>query len=121
MVLPFDETYTDEEVTEVEPSAAATETITYTRAKKGTGRKALPKSLPYIEQIHDLSDAEKQCACGYTLTHINDEVTEQLDIVPQMTFRVVHIRKKYACKDCEETIRLAKLPKLDFGHFCLAA
>ncbi len=28
-----------------------------------------------------------------------------------MTFRVVNIRKKYACKDCEETIRLAKLPK----------
>ena len=28
-----------------------------------------------------------------------------------MTFRVVNIRKKYACKDCEGTVRLAKLPK----------
>ena len=82
-------------------SEAQTETITYTRSKKGTGRKALPKSLPYIEQVHDLSDEEKQCACGCALTHISDEVTEQLDVVPQMTFRVVHIRKKYACKGCE--------------------
>jgi hypothetical protein len=28
-----------------------------------------------------------------------------------MTFRVINVRKKYACKDCEETISLAKLPK----------
>jgi transposase len=91
--------------------SAQTETITYTRTKKSTGRKPLPKSLPYIETIHDLADDEKHCPCGCALTHISNEVTEQLDVVPQMTFRVVHIRKKYACKDCEETLRLAKLPK----------
>ena len=45
------------------------------------------------------------------MTHIRDEITEQLDVVPQMTFRVVHIRKQYACKGCEETMRLAPLPK----------
>lgn len=95
----------------VTPDESQTETITYTRAKKGTGRKALPKSLPFIEKVYDLSDEEKQCSCGCTLTHIADDISEQLDIVPQMTFRVVHIRKKYACKTCEETIRSAKLPK----------
>ena len=110
MALVFDEAIlTEEESTPLEKNS--TETITYTRAKKGTGRKALPKSLPYLEKIHDLTDAEKQCPCGCTLTHIKDEITEQLDVVPQMTFRVVHIRKKYACKSCEETIRLAPLPK----------
>ena len=112
LALQFDETYVSTETSTPEnTSAPQTETITYTRPKKGTGRKALPKSLPYIETIHDLSDEEKQCTCGCVLTHIKDEVTEQLDVVPQMTFRVVHIRKKYACKGCEETIRLAKLPK----------
>jgi transposase len=110
MALQFDETYAATE-TPAQAEACATETITYTRSKKGTGRKALPKSLPYIEQVHDLSDDEKHCTCGCALTHIDDEVTEQLDVVPQMTFRVVHIRKKYACKSCEETIRLAKLPQ----------
>lgn len=102
---------TIEEEAAQESTEETTETITYTRNKKGTGRKSLPKSLPYIENIHDLSDAEKQCPCGCTLTHIGDEISEQLDVVPQMTFRVVNIRKKYACKACEETVRVAKLPQ----------
>ena len=110
--LRFDEAeLTPETETPKTTEAAQQETITYTRNKKGTGRKPLPQSLPTIEKIHDLSDDEKQCACGCALTHIDDEITEQLDIVPQMTFRVVHIRKKYACKGCEEGIKLAKLPK----------
>jgi transposase len=109
MALVFDEAIPTSEPAPEENLSL--ETITYTRSKKKTGRKALPKSLPYLEKIHDLTDAEKQCACGCALTHINDEITEQLDVVPQMTFRVVHIRKKYACKRCEETIRLAPLPK----------
>ena len=97
---------------EVAPDVAeTTETMTYTRNKKSTGRKALPKSLPFIETIHDLNDDEKQCVCGCALTHIGDDISEQLDVVPQMTFRVVNIRKKYACKACEETILTAKLPK----------
>ena len=91
--------------------ASTKETITYTRNKKGTGRKPLPQSLPYIENVYDLTEDEKQCPCGCALTHIHNEITERLDVVPQMTFRVVNIRKKYACKTCEETIKLAKLPK----------
>jgi transposase len=111
LALQFDEAAPAEEPVQEESSTNATETITYTRNKKGTGRKPLPKSLPYIEKIHDLSDTEKYCSCGCALTHIRDEITEQLDVVPQMTFRVVHIRKQYACKGCEETMRLAPLPK----------
>ena len=111
LALQFDEAIPAEEPAQEESTTNTTETITYTRNKKGTGRKSLPKSLPYIEKIHDLSDAEKQCSCGCTLTHIRDEITEQLDVVPQMTFRVVHILKQYACNDCEETMKLATLPK----------
>lgn len=109
--LQFDEAEPACEEETIQDTPETTETITYTRHKKGTGRQALPKSLPFIENVYDLSDAQKQCACGCTLTHIGEEVSEQLDVVPQMTFRVVNIRKKYACKGCEETIRLAKLPK----------
>ena len=111
LALQFDEAIPVEESAQKESTTNTTETITYTRNKKRTGRKPLPKSLPYIEKIHDLCDAEKQCSCGSNLTHIRDEITEQLDVVPQMTFRVVHIRKQYACKGCEETMKLAKLPK----------
>lgn len=111
LCLQFDEAVPTIEPVELPDVAEELETITYTRSKKNTGRKPLPKSLPYIEKIHDLSEDEKQCTCGCTLTPMSDEITEQLDIVPQMTFRIVHIRKKYACKNCEDTIKLAKLPK----------
>jgi len=90
------------------------ETKTITVKKKKPGRKPLPKTMPYIEQVHDISDADKQCPCGCALTHIGNETTEQLDILPQVTYRVVHIKKKYACKSCEDTIKLAKLPKQPF-------
>lgn len=113
LALQFDEAKPAEGVSDeaTVSNDTQTETITYTRNKKGTGRKSLPKSLPYVERIHDLSDDKKQCACGCQLTHIGDDITEQLDVVPQMTFRVVHIRKKYACKGCEDTILTAKLPQ----------
>ena len=112
LALQFDEAVPVVEVQLIENCPPTeTQTITYTRTKKGTGRKPLPQSLPFVEQVYDLTDEEKQCVCGCALTHIKDEITEQLDVVPQMTFRVVHIRKQYACKACEETIKLAPLPK----------
>lgn len=110
MTLVFDEAMLTPEV-EQEPTTAESQTITYTRTKNNTGRKALPQSLPYVEQVHDLTEEEKHCACGSELTHIRDEITEQLDVVPQMTFRVVHIRKQYVCKGCEDTMKLASKPK----------
>jgi transposase len=117
MAMQFDEAVpVVEEHSLPEAASEEQQTITYTRSKKGTGRKALPKSLPYIEHVHDLTDEEKQCPCGCALTHIRDEVTEQLDVVPQMTFRVVNIRKQYACKRCEDTLKLAPLPKQPIPH-----
>jgi transposase len=110
LALQFDEA-DDTALTPEEIEAPESETITYTRSKKGQGRQKLPESLPYIEKVYDLTESEKQCTCGCTLTHIGNEHSEQLDIIPQMTFRVIHTRKKYACKACEETIQLAKLPK----------
>ena len=72
LMLQFDEAeFVTASSENAEQHSSETETITYTRNKKGTGRKALPKSLPYIEHIHDLSDAEKQCSCGCVLTHMS--------------------------------------------------
>lgn len=90
------------------------ETKTVTIKKKKPGRKPLPQSMPYIEHIHDINDTDKQCACGCALTHIGNETSEQLDVLPQVTYRVIHIRKKYACKSCEDTITTAKPPKHPF-------
>jgi len=100
-------------VQEIEPEDVI-ETRTITVKKKKPGRKPLPNNMPYIEHVHDLNDAEKQCACGCALTHIGNETSEQLDVLPQITYRVIHIRKKWACKSCEETITTANLPKQPF-------
>ncbi|BCA94371.1 IS66 family transposase [Legionella antarctica] len=90
------------------------ETKTITIKKKKPGRKPLPSNMPYIEHIHDINDADKHCACGCALTHIGNETSEQLDVLPQVTYRVIHIRRKYACKSCEDTIKTAKPPKQPF-------
>ena len=100
-------------VQDVEPGDVI-ETKTITIKKKKPGRKPLPTTMPYIEHIHDINDADKHCACGCALTHIGNETSEQLDVLPQVTYRVIHIRKKYACKSCEDTIITAKPPKQPF-------
>lgn len=84
---------------------------TYSR-KKSVGRKALPEELQRIPRVYDLPEAEKICACGCELTHIKDEKSEQLEIIPAKIYVIEHIRKKYACKQCEETIKTAKMPLL---------
>jgi transposase len=84
----------------------------YTRSKNKVGRKALPADLPRVPHIYDLQDAEKICACGCELTHISDEKSEQLEIIPAKVYVIEHIKKKYACKKCEETIKTAKMPTL---------
>lgn len=98
---------------EIEPEEVI-ETRTIIIKKKKPGRKPLPSHIPSIEHIHDINEADKQCACGCALTHIGNETTEQLDVLPQITYRVINTRKKYACKSCEETITTAKLPKQPF-------
>ena len=81
------------------------------KKRKQAGRTKLPQELPYIEKVYDLEDDEKHCACGSSLVEIGEERTEQLDILPKLTFKVVHVRKKHACKHCEENIKTAPLPK----------
>lgn len=78
--------------------------------KKSPGRKPLPEHLPREQRIYDLSEDEKVCACGHEMKHIKDEKSEQLEIIPAKVFIVEHLRKKYACKHCEETIKLAAMP-----------
>lgn len=79
--------------------------------RKKPGRKALPKEFPRKPVVHDLQEHEKICLCGYELTHIGNEKSEQLEIIPAKVYVIEHIRKKYACRKCEETIRMALLPK----------
>ncbi len=79
-------------------------------SKKTRGRKPLPAELPRIRIEHDLSAAEKNCPCGSQRTFIGEVTSEQLDIIPAKIQVLVHVRKKYACKTCEEGVKTAPLP-----------
>jgi len=84
-------------------------TVTYTRKRKPT-RKALPDDLPREDIIIDISEKDKVCDCGCSLTRIGELVSEQLDIIP-VTLKVYRYkRQKYACKECQDTIRIASRP-----------
>ncbi len=89
--------------------------LEHTRKKRG--RKPLPKNLPRIEVIHDLTDEEKQCGCGLSKTCIGKEESEQLEYIPAEV-RVIHnVRYKYACKNCDgveddgPTVSIARMPE----------
>ena len=95
-----------------EDVVAAEEQITVPAHTRQRGRKPLPKELPRIRVDHDLREAEKHCHCGCQLTQIGEDISEQLDIIPAQVRVIQHVRLKYACKGCEETIKRAKAPNL---------
>lgn len=105
----FDE---PEEIAElIETPAKATSTAKPATKKPAT-RKPLPKELPRVQRIYELPLAERQCPCGCELVEIGEDVSEQIDIIPAQVQVIQHIRKKYACKGCEESIRCAPKPAM---------
>jgi transposase len=112
--LPLFDTDDDHPCIESPPEDKTIVIAAHKRKKKG--RKPLPEDLPRIDIIHDLSDAEKQCACGAMLSRIGEEVSEKLDYIPARLRVERHIRYKYACKCCEgveddgPTVRIAPPP-----------
>lgn len=83
-----------------------------THTRKRGGRKPLPESLPRIETVHDLRDADKICPHdGSTLKLIGDKTSEQLDIIPMQVQVIRHVRKQYACPCCEGYLKTATKPK----------
>lgn len=99
----FDETpETDEEP---DPEEEKTE-----KPKKKTGRKPLPDHLPRERVIHDLDDSDKTCTCGHALHKIGEETSEQVEYIPARVTVIQHVRYKYACKCCENTVKTAPVP-----------
>ncbi len=80
--------------------------------KKHPVRQALPDYLPRETIVHDISDSEKICACGEHLVRIGEEVSEQLKYIPAQISVIQHVRPKYACKPCQENVKIAPMPLL---------
>jgi transposase len=82
------------------------------KRKKHPVRKPIPKDIPRETILHDISDSEKICSCGTELVRIGEEVSEQIKYIPAQLSVVQHIRPKYACRPCQENVKIAPLPTL---------
>ena len=69
--------------------------------KKKPGRKKINENLPREEVLIDISEEEKQCACGAELVRIGEEVSERIKVIPEQMWVERTVRPKYACKACE--------------------
>jgi transposase len=97
------------------PETEKQEIKSYTRNKPG--RKPLDPKLPRVEKIIDISEEEKECACGHKMNKIGEETGEKLQIEPAVIYVEKTIRPKYACQHCEGTededrpaVRIAPVP-----------
>jgi len=96
---------------DIEEVGATEETVTVQEhTRKVPKRDKLPTNLPRVIIEHDLPEEQKICACGCALTFIESVPTEQLDIIPAIVQVLVHMRKKYACRSCNLTIKTAPMP-----------
>lgn len=100
-----------EQLSDIQNKHNEIEVASYTR-KKHPVRKPLPKDLPREVIIYDIAENEKICTCGNHLVKIGEEVTEQLKYIPAKLSVVQHVRPKYACKPCQENVKIAPMPIL---------
>ena len=83
------------------PESKEEEIIVPGHNRKKRGRKAIPDSLPRVDVVLDIDEADKDCECGKTKIRCGEEISEKYDVTPPV-FRVIrYIRPKYACRDCE--------------------
>jgi transposase len=80
--------------------------------KKHPVRKPLPMDIPHETVLHDIPEAEKICRCGSELIRIGEETSEQLKFIPAQLSVICHVRPKYACKPCQENVKIAPMPIL---------
>ncbi len=62
----------------------------------------LPENLPIEVVIHDLPESERVCPeCGGELHVMGQDTRRELVIIPAQVKIREHVRKIYACRDCE--------------------
>jgi transposase len=93
----------------VEMDSGETPVRGHTR-RRPTGRRPLPAHLPRRRIEVDLSEAEKQCACGHARTRIGEDVSEKLEYEPASFVVIETVRPKYACQNCHEGVVEAPAP-----------
>jgi transposase len=97
---------------EVEAASLEADSLEIKSYKRGKPkRKQLPDNLPREEVIIELEGKDRLCPHdGQELTEIGKETSEKLDIIPAQIKVIKTIRKKYACKTCEDFMKTSPVP-----------
>ncbi len=101
-----------EESAESQPAEAVPEDPgTPARTWRRRGRQPLPEHLPRERIVLELSEQERACPdCGRLRMPFGEEVSEQLEYVPAALFVRQFVRRKYACRSCQEHVAIAAKP-----------
>jgi transposase len=99
----------DEETTYAEAEAGAERVAPLREPKTRADRKPLPDHLPR-EVVTHAPDGDCCSDCGGQLRHFGDDVSEQLEYVPD-SFKVIrHVRPKFACTGCDRIVEAPAAP-----------
>ncbi len=84
-------------------TAEPKEELRRVQRRRGRRNLALFENLPVTTQVYELSATERACAgCGQERNEIGSEESGQVEYVPGHFERLQHVRKKYACPQCEK-------------------
>jgi transposase len=87
---------------DVSPAAEPAEELRRVRCRKGRRSLADFENIPVTTQVHELSAEERACpCCGAQRHEIGADESWQIEYYPGHFERIQHLRKKYACPDCE--------------------
>lgn len=93
----------EDETTQAEAEALDERLSPAKEAKPRSERKPLPEHLKREEVIHK-PDTDCCPDCGGSLRHFGDDVSEQLEYVPE-SFKVIrHVRPKFTCTGCDRVV-----------------
>ena len=87
---------------DVPPAAEPAGELRRVRRRKGRRNLANFENLPVTTHIHELNADERACpCCGVERREIGADESWQIEYLPGHFERIHHLRKKYACPDCE--------------------
>jgi transposase len=93
----------EDETAQAEAEAIAERVSPTNDAKPRSERKPLPEHLKREEKIHK-PDSDCCPDCGGGLRHFGDDVSEQLEYLPE-SFKVIrHVRPKFTCTGCDRIV-----------------
>ena len=93
----------EDETTQAEAEAIAERVAPTKEAKPRCERKPLPEHLKREEVTHK-PDSDCCPDCGGGLRHFGDDISEQLEYVPECFKVIRHVRPKFTCTGCDRVV-----------------